>query len=60
MQAQKAYQLGGRGVGGTQQTFKQGGSAPRSNPHLYTTFHVKENPFRIPSIDTWYPFHIPV
>ena len=46
MQAQKAYQLGGGGKG-TQQTFKQGGSAPRSNPfitHLYTTFHEKRTP----------------
>ena len=41
--------------------FKWGGSALRFKPFtlLYTISHNKGTPFRIPSIDKWYPFHIP-
>ena len=51
-----------RSRGVTQQMFIRGGSAPRSNPFntlLYTIFHEKGTSFVIPSIDRWYPFHIP-
>ena len=52
---------GGGGVVGTQQIFRQGGSTPRSNPLPFTCiyhFSRKRYPFRTPSIDKWYPFHI--
>ena len=44
--------------GGTEQSFIQGGSAPRSNP-LPFYFCQKKYSFRISSIDKWHPFHIP-
>ena len=45
----------GRGT----QVFIREGSAPRSNPFLfYMPFFTKKYPFRIHSIDKWYPFHI--
>ena len=41
----------------TQQNFTLGGSAPLSNSlPLYITFSQKRHPFRIPSIEKWYPF----
>ena len=47
--------------GDTQQMFVRGGSAPRSNPLPFYQYHFlrKRYPFRITSIDQWYPFHIP-
>ena len=39
------------GAGATQQIFIRGGSVYH--------FPRKGCPFRIPSIDKWYPFHIP-
>ena len=51
---------GGGGGRGTQQMFIQGGSAPRSNPlPFYIPFFTKKVLLYIPSIDKWYPFHIP-
>ena len=51
---------GGAGGGVTQQTFIRGGSALRSSPlSFYIPFFTKRYPSRIPSIDKWYPFHIP-
>ena len=50
----------GRGKG-TQQSFIWGGSVWRVNPlHFYTPFLTEKAPFRIPSSDKWYPFHIPI
>ena len=47
-------------VGVTQQILIRGGSAPRSNPYPFINhFSRKRYPFRIPSIDKWYSFHIP-
>ena len=44
--------------GGTQQMFIRGDSAPRSN--FYIPFFTTKIPLSyIPSIDIWYPFHIP-
>ena len=41
----------------TQQDFTLGGSAPLSNSlSLYIPFSQKRHPFRIPSIEKWYPF----
>ena len=48
------------GRGGTKKRFLRGGSAPR--PTLYTfKYHLWQNKyaFSIPSIDEWYPFHMP-
>ena len=46
--------------GGTQKSFIQGGSAPRSNPLPFDIpFFQKRNPFRIPFIGKRHPFHIP-
>ena len=40
--------------------FIRGGHASRSNPlSFYIQFFTKKNLFRIPSIDKWYPFHVP-
>ena len=46
--------------GGTQESFIQGGFFPRSN-HLpfYIPISTEQVPFRRPSIDKWYLFHIP-
>ena len=45
------------GGGGTQQLFTvRGGHAPRSNPSPFHHFSRKRYPFRIPSIEKWYPF----
>ena len=50
----------GRGWGGTQQSFIQGGSSPRSNPSpFYIPFLTNRYPFHIPSTDKWHLFHIP-
>ena len=48
-------------VGGGRSTNSRGDFAPRSNllPFLYTIFHEKRFPFRVPSIDKYYSFHIP-
>ena len=47
----------GGGGGGTQQLFTvRGGHAPRSNPSPFHHFSRKRYPFRIPSIEKWYPF----
>ena len=45
----------------TELMFIQGGSAPRSNPLPPFIYHFsrKRYPFRIPSIDKWYPCHTP-
>ena len=50
----------GMGVGGTQQMFIRGGSAPRSNPLLFYIqfFKKKSTPF-VYLLDIWYSFHIP-
>ena len=48
-------------LGGTQQCFTQGGSTSRSNrpyPFIYH-FYDKRYSFCIPSIDKWYPSHLP-
>ena len=37
----------------------RGGSVPSSNPLPFNIPVFVKNPFRIPSIDKWYPFHIP-
>ena len=45
--------------GVTQQSFCRGGSAPRSNPlPFYIPFLTGRNPFRMLSIDKWYPFYL--
>ena len=57
----------GAGEGVTQKTSYggRGGSGPRSNllpwniPFLKEKVPLSFNPFRISSIDKWYPFHIP-
>ena len=51
----------GVGAWGTQQMLMLEGSAPRSNPlPFYIIFFTKNQyPLRTPSIDKWYPFHIP-
>ena len=44
------------------QSYIWGGFAWRSNPlPIYIIYHFlqKRSPFRIPSIDKWYPFHTP-
>ena len=44
----------------TKEMLIRGGSAPRSNPLSFIYhFSQKRYPLRIPSIDKWYPFHIP-
>ena len=50
----------GMGVGGTQQMFIPGGSAPRSNLLLFYIqfFKKKSTPF-VYLLDNWYSFHIP-
>ena len=54
-----AYQDRGGGRGGSQQSLILGGSDSEVQPLalLYTIFNRKRYPFRIPSIDKWYPFH---
>ena len=42
----------------TQQSLKREGSAARSNPLPFYTPFLTENE-SIPSINKWYPFHIP-
>ena len=50
----------GKGVGGTQQMFIRGGSAPRSNPlPFYLSFFTKKGTPFVYLLDNWYFFHIP-
>ena len=52
---------GGRGKGVKKQMFIRGGSAPigpTPYPFIYY-YSQKRYPFRIPSIDKWYPVYIP-
>ena len=41
-----------------QQSFKREGTAQRSNSSKKKHFWLKRFPFRIPSVDKWYPFYI--
>ena len=52
-----AMAAGGEGL---LKKFLHGGVPPRGRTLtlLYTIFSRKTHPFRIPSIDKWYPFHI--
>ena len=53
---------GTRPGGDAVESFRRGGCAPRSNPlPFYIPIHFWEKwcPFRIPSTDKWYRFHIP-
>ena len=54
--------LGGSRRENTVESFRREGCAPRSNPlPFYIPIHFWEKwcPFRIPSTDKWYRFHIP-
>ena len=50
-------------LGGYSTTVYMGRFPPEVQPltplALYTIFHQKKYPFRKPSTDKWYPFHLP-
>ena len=51
------FKVGPWGV--SQQSFIRGGSTPKSSPlAFYIPFLTEKVPFRIPSIEKWYLFHI--